>query len=71
MSSVGSSHAVVVEEKLVQSQSLRFLKNRLIELVVRERNLDPDTAVFSVVPDGGGRTFKVMVFVFDGIVILR
>ena len=66
MSSVGSSHAVVVEEKLVQSQSLRFLKNRLIELVVRERSLDPDTAVFSVVPDGGGGTFKVMVFVFDG-----
>ena len=55
-----------MEEKLVQSQSLRFLKNRLIELVVRERNLDPDTAVFSVVPDGGGGTFKVMVFVFDG-----
>ena len=54
-----------MEEKLVHSQSLRFLKNRLIELVVMERNLDPDTAVFSVVPDGGGGTFKVLVFVFE------
>ena len=38
---------------------------RYLELVVRERNLDPDTAVFRVVPDGGGGTFKVMVFVFE------
>ena len=38
---------------------------RYLELVVRERNLDPDTAVFRVVPDGGGETFKVMVFVFE------
>ena len=37
-----------------------------LELVVRERNLNPDTAVFCVVPDGGGGTFKVMVSVFDG-----
>ena len=38
---------------------------QFLELVVKERNLNPDSAVFRVVPDGGGGTFKVMVSVFD------
>ena len=52
----------------LETKNVAIVKDtkRYLELVVRERNLNPNTVVFRVVPDGGGGTFKVMVSVFDG-----
>ena len=60
-----------IQNKMVvnlETKDVAIVKDtkQYLELVVRERNLNPDTAVFRVVPDGGGGTFKVMVSVFDG-----
>ena len=45
MSNVGSSHVVVVEEKLVQSQSLRFFEEQIKKLA--KPDWDPEELSYS------------------------
>ena len=51
-----------------EMKDVAIVKNTkgFLDRVVNERGLNPETAVMSVVPDGGGGSFKVMVSVFDG-----